>query len=52
MNGPVIGGFIGVHLGLHSVFFVTGTMLIACAGLAQCGRVRASGQRAPASVFP
>ncbi|MEW6343791.1 MAG: MFS transporter [Pseudomonadota bacterium] len=36
--GPVIGGAIGVSLGLHSVFFVTGTMLVACAGLAQWAR--------------
>jgi MFS family permease len=38
--GPVIGGQIGVYLGLHSVFFVTGTLLIACAGLAQWARTR------------
>jgi DHA1 family multidrug resistance protein-like MFS transporter len=36
--GPVIGGQIGVYLGLHSVFFVTGSLLIACAGLAQWAR--------------
>jgi MFS family permease len=36
--GPVIGGAIGVSLGLHSVFFVTGTLLVACAGLAQWAR--------------
>jgi DHA1 family multidrug resistance protein-like MFS transporter len=30
----VIGGQIGVALGLHSVFFVTGSLLVACAGLA------------------
>lgn len=33
--GPLAGGVIGVHLGLHSVFFVTGSLLIACAVLAQ-----------------
>jgi MFS family permease len=38
--GPVIGGQIGVALGLHSVFFVTGTLLVACAGLAQWARKR------------
>lgn len=38
--GPVIGGQIGVALGLHSVFFVTGTLLVACAGLAQWARGR------------
>jgi len=36
--GPLIGGQIGVALGLHSVFFVTGTLLVACAGLAQWAR--------------
>ncbi|BAN27656.1 MFS transporter [Caballeronia insecticola] len=38
--GPVIGGQIGVMLGLHSVFFVTGSLLIACAGLAHWARTR------------
>ena len=38
--GPVIGGQIGVALGLHSVFFVTGTLLVVCAGLAQWARGR------------
>jgi MFS family permease len=38
--GPVIGGQIGVALGLHSVFFVTGTLLVICAGLAQWARTR------------
>jgi len=38
--GPVIGGQIGVALGLHSVFFVTGTLLAACAGLAHWARGR------------
>ncbi|MGF6772226.1 MFS family permease [Paraburkholderia sp. GAS199] len=36
--GPVIGGQIGVALGLHSVFFVTGTLLVACAGLVHWAR--------------
>ncbi|MGF6723128.1 MFS family permease [Paraburkholderia sp. GAS41] len=36
--GPLIGGQIGVALGLHSVFFVTGSLLLACAGLAQWAR--------------
>ncbi|MGA7811464.1 MFS transporter [Caballeronia sp.] len=31
--GPLIGGQIGVHFGMRSVFFVTGALLIACAGL-------------------
>jgi MFS family permease len=38
--GPVIGGQIGVMFGLHSVFFVTGSLLIACAGLAHWARAR------------
>jgi MFS family permease len=38
--GPIIGGVIAVHLGLHSVFFVTGSLLVACAGLAQWARRR------------
>jgi DHA1 family multidrug resistance protein-like MFS transporter len=38
--GPLIGGVIAVHLGLHSVFFVTGTLLVACAVLAQWARAR------------
>lgn len=38
--GPVIGGLIAVHFGLHSVFFVTGGLLMACAGLAQWARLR------------
>jgi DHA1 family multidrug resistance protein-like MFS transporter len=31
--GPLIGGMIGVHLGMRSVFFVTGALLIGCAAL-------------------
>lgn len=31
--GPLIGGQIGAHVGLHAVFFVTGSLLIACAVL-------------------
>ncbi|MFM0339231.1 MFS transporter [Paraburkholderia fungorum] len=38
--GPIIGGVIAVHLGLHSVFFVTGSLLVACAGLAHWARKR------------
>ncbi|WP_269139193.1 MFS transporter [Burkholderia pseudomultivorans] len=38
--GPVIGGQIGVALGLHSVFFVTGALLARCAALARCARNR------------
>jgi DHA1 family multidrug resistance protein-like MFS transporter len=41
--GPVIGGQIGVYLGLHSVFFVTGSLLIACACLAQWARKQQGG---------
>ncbi|CAB3771215.1 hypothetical protein B7G54_10695 [Burkholderia puraquae] len=47
--GPVIGGQIGVALGLHSVFFMTGALLAACAGLAHWARGRyrlAGGSRA------
>ncbi|OXJ20116.1 hypothetical protein [Burkholderia sp. AU6039] len=32
------GGQIGVALGLHSMFFVTGVLLAACAGLAHGAR--------------
>jgi DHA1 family multidrug resistance protein-like MFS transporter len=38
--GPVIGGQIAVHLGMHSVFFVTGSLLVVCAGFAQWARER------------
>jgi DHA1 family multidrug resistance protein-like MFS transporter len=38
--GPVIGGQIAVHLGLHSVFFATGSLLVVCAGFAQWARGR------------
>jgi MFS family permease len=31
--GPLIGGQIGVHVGMRSVFFVTGALLIGCAVL-------------------
>jgi DHA1 family multidrug resistance protein-like MFS transporter len=38
--GPIIGGAIAVHLGLHAVFFVTGSLLVACAALAHWARTR------------
>lgn len=38
--GPVIGGQIGVLFGLHFVFFATGGVLLACAGLAHWARTR------------
>ncbi|SAK48311.1 major facilitator transporter [Caballeronia fortuita] len=38
--GPLIGGQIGVWLGLHSVFFVTGSLLLACAALVYWARTR------------
>jgi MFS family permease len=38
--GPMIGGQIAVHLGLHSVFFATGSLLVACAAFAQWARGR------------
>ncbi|WP_227247366.1 MFS transporter [Paraburkholderia caribensis] len=38
--GPVIGGQIAVHFGMHSVFFVTGSLLVVCAGFAQWARGR------------
>ena len=38
--GPLAGGVIGVHLGLHSVFFATAALLAACAGLAHWARGR------------
>jgi MFS family permease len=31
--GPLIGGQIGVHVGMRSVFFVTGALLVGCAAL-------------------
>jgi DHA1 family multidrug resistance protein-like MFS transporter len=31
--GPLLGGVIGVHVGMRSVFFVTGALLLACAAL-------------------
>lgn len=31
--GPLIGGQIGAHIGLQPVFFVTGLLLVCCAGL-------------------
>jgi MFS family permease len=39
--GPLIGGQIGARVGLHDVFFVTGALLILCAGLNQWIRMRA-----------
>lgn len=36
--GPVFGGQIGVAPWLHSVFSVTGVLLMACAGLAHWAR--------------
>jgi DHA1 family multidrug resistance protein-like MFS transporter len=36
--GPLVGGAIGVHLGLGSVFYVTGAMLIACSLIAEWAR--------------
>jgi DHA1 family multidrug resistance protein-like MFS transporter len=38
--GPLLGGQVGVMFGLHSVFFVTGTLLIACAVLGHWARKR------------
>jgi MFS family permease len=39
--GPLLGGLIGAHIGLSSVFFVTGALLASCAGLDQWVRSRA-----------
>ena len=36
----ILGGLIGVHVGLQAVFFVTGFLLILCAGVAQWVRPR------------
>lgn len=33
--GPLIGGQIGARIGLHDVFFVTGTLLVLCAAFNQ-----------------
>lgn len=38
--GPLIGGQIGARIGLHDVFFVTGALLVLCAGLNQWIRTR------------
>ncbi|MBN3759638.1 MFS transporter [Burkholderia sp. Ac-20365] len=38
--GPVIGGQIAVWFGMHSVFFVTGSLLVVCAAFAQWARGR------------
>ena len=45
--GPLLGGLIGVHVGMRAVFFVTGFLLIACAGLAQRARPHSSPSRTP-----
>jgi MFS family permease len=42
--GPLIGGVIGAHFGLHEVFFVTGSLLVLCAGLDQWVRTRSAQQ--------
>jgi DHA1 family multidrug resistance protein-like MFS transporter len=42
--GPLMGGQIGAHVGLHQVFFVTGALLILCAGLNYWVRLRVAGQ--------
>ncbi|PLP97266.1 MFS transporter [Cupriavidus pauculus] len=36
--GPLIGGQIGVHFGMRSVFFVTSALLLACAGFDRWAR--------------
>jgi len=36
--GPILGGIVGVHAGLYAVFFMTGFLLIACAGVTQWAR--------------
>jgi DHA1 family multidrug resistance protein-like MFS transporter len=41
--GPLIGGQIGAHLGLQPVFFVTGLLLVCCAGLNYWVRSREAG---------
>ncbi|MFJ5298491.1 MFS transporter [Pseudomonas sp. NPDC088368] len=33
VTGPLLGGQIGAHVGLSQVFFVTGALLLLCAGL-------------------
>jgi DHA1 family multidrug resistance protein-like MFS transporter len=38
--GPIMGGVIAVHAGLHAVFFVTGLLLIACAGMTRWAQTR------------
>ena len=38
--GPLVGGQIGVWLGLHDVFFVTGALLISCAGFNAWASIR------------
>jgi DHA1 family multidrug resistance protein-like MFS transporter len=38
--GPLAGGAIGAHLGLAQVFWLTGTLLLACAALGLRARNR------------
>jgi MFS family permease len=38
--GPLIGGQIGARVGLHEVFFVTGSLLMLCAALNHWVRIR------------
>lgn len=45
--GPLVGGQIGARVGLHEVFFVTGALLVLCAGLNQWVRMR---RRMPATA--
>ncbi|TCI07008.1 MFS transporter [Dyella soli] len=40
--GPLLGGLIGARLGLHEVFFVTGSLLVLCAGLNAWARLRSA----------
>jgi MFS family permease len=40
--GPLIGGLIGVHIGMRSVFFVTGALLIGCAAVDRWVKNRAT----------
>lgn len=40
--GPLLGGAVAVHIGLGSVFYVTGALLLACALAADRARRRAS----------
>ena len=51
MLGPLLGGLLSGLFGVHSIFWVTGILLLAAAGFAQRGQTRwAGGRRATAQT--